>query len=111
MTELVEYLVKQLVDHPEAVEVAPFEDEYGFIYEVRVDPADMGKVIGRGGRVINAVRTVVRSVAQRQGMNAQVEILEPDEGPADSGSGSSGLNDATEESADSKTTVGGSESA
>ena len=93
MTELVEYLVKQLVDHPEAVEVAPFEDEQGFIYEVRVDPTDMGKIIGRGGRVINSVRTVVKSVAQRQGLNVQVEILEPDELSADSGSGLSGLND------------------
>ena len=82
MTELVEYLVKKLVDQPGAVSVTAFEDEQGTIYEVRVAPTDMGKVIGRGGRVANAIRTVVKSVALRDGVNVQVEIMEPEDAAA-----------------------------
>ena len=82
MTDLVEYLVKKLVDQPDSVAVTSFDDEQGTIYEVRVAPTDMGKVIGRGGRVVNAIRTVVKSVAQRDGINAQVEIMEPEDAAA-----------------------------
>lgn len=82
MKDLVEYLVKKLVSDPDAVNVTAIEDEQGALYEVRVAPDDMGKVIGREGRVANAIRTVVKSVAMKQGKRAQVEIVEPDRGAA-----------------------------
>ncbi len=83
MTELVEYLVKKVVTQPEQVAVTPYTDEYGTVYEVVVAPDDMGKVIGRGGRIINSIRTVVKSVGQRDGVNAIVELVEPEDAPYD----------------------------
>lgn len=70
-----EYVARGLVDHPEAVEVREVEGERGLTLEVRVAPEDMGKVIGRGGRIAIALRTVVRAAAGRAGRRVSVEIL------------------------------------
>lgn len=76
MRELVEYLAKQLVEDPDAVEVTEIEGDRGVLIQLRVDPDDMGKVIGKGGRTARAIRTVVRAAGTRVGVSAAVEIVE-----------------------------------
>lgn len=76
MKELVEFLARELVDEPDAVEVTESFDERGVRYAVRVAPADMGKVIGRGGRTAKAIRTVVRAAATRQDMAVMIDIVD-----------------------------------
>jgi predicted RNA-binding protein YlqC (UPF0109 family) len=65
MKELVEVLAKALVDNPSAVSVTRREEDYAVIIELRVAPEDMGKVIGKQGRIAKAIRTVVRAAASR----------------------------------------------
>lgn len=72
---LVEYVARGLVDRPDAVEVHEVDDERGITLKVRVAPEDMGKVIGRGGRIVLALRTVVRAAAGRTGRRVSVEIV------------------------------------
>jgi predicted RNA-binding protein YlqC (UPF0109 family) len=74
--ELVEYLAKQLVEDPDAVEVTEIEGDRGVLIQLRVDPDDMGKVIGKGGRTARAIRTVVKAAGTRAGVSAAVEIVE-----------------------------------
>ncbi|HET9310967.1 MAG TPA: KH domain-containing protein [Actinomycetota bacterium] len=76
MRELVDFLVAELVDDPDAVEVTESEDDRGLRYTVHVAPDDMGKVIGKGGRTAKAIRLVVRAAATRQGTNAYVDIAD-----------------------------------
>jgi predicted RNA-binding protein YlqC (UPF0109 family) len=74
--ELLEYIAKELVDEPDAVEVIEVDDERGLLLRLRVDPEDMGKVIGRGGRTARAIRTVVKASAMRDGVRVAVEIVD-----------------------------------
>jgi len=74
--ELVELLVRALVDNPEEVEVSEVEGERSVVLEVRVAPEDVGKVIGKQGRIVQALRTVVKAAAAREGKKAVVEILQ-----------------------------------
>jgi len=74
--ELVDFLVSELVDAPESVEVTETEDDRGMRYTVRVAPDDMGKVIGKGGRTAKAIRAVVRAAATREGTSAYVDIAD-----------------------------------
>ncbi len=76
MRELVDFLITELVDDPDAVEVTESEDERGLRYTVRVAPDDMGKVIGKGGRTAKAIRAVVRAAASRHGTTAYVDIAD-----------------------------------
>jgi uncharacterized protein len=71
---LVEFVARALVDHPEAVEIRQVDDPQTTSIEVRVSPDDVGKVIGRGGRVIKAIRTLARAAATRSGKRVTVEI-------------------------------------
>ena len=64
---VLEYLVRELVDEPDAVEVDPVSGRRGTTLEVRVAPGDMGRVIGRRGRMATAIRTVVRAAAAKDG--------------------------------------------
>lgn len=73
--ELVEYLTRSLVDHPEAVEVRQIDKDKSVLLEIRVDPADVGKVIGKQGRVVRAIRTVARAAATRLGKRVEVEVV------------------------------------
>lgn len=75
MVELVEYIAKSLVDHPEQVEVREIQGETGLILELRVAPEDMGKVIGKQGRIAKAIRAVVKAASLKQGSPAMLEIL------------------------------------
>ena len=74
MKDLVEFIVQELVDDPDAVTVVEDRDDRGPRYRVRVAPDDMGQVIGRAGRTAKAIRTVVRAAAQRHGEGAIVDI-------------------------------------
>ncbi len=76
MRDLVEYIAKALVDHPDKVEVRQVEGERSIILELKVAPEDMGKVIGKQGRIAQAIRTVAKAAALRAGKNVHVEILD-----------------------------------
>ena len=76
MKELLEVIAKRLVEHPEQVVVAETNNERALILELKVAPEDMGKVIGRQGRIAKEIRTVVRSYAQRTGVKVSVDILD-----------------------------------
>ena len=76
LKELIEYVVKALVDNPEKVEVKEIAGEKSSIYEIKVGEGDMGKVIGKEGRTANAVRTIITAAAMKQGKRAVLEILE-----------------------------------
>ncbi len=75
MKELVETLVKALVKNPDAVTVSVVQKGNLEIYQVRVAPEDMGKVIGRKGRIANAIRTVVKAGALRENRKVAVDII------------------------------------
>ena len=76
MKELMLYMAKNLVDDPESVSVTESSDEEGKVLELRVAPGDMGKVIGRQGRIAKEIRTIVKTVAQRTGEKVTVEIVD-----------------------------------
>ena len=76
MKELLEYLARELVDDPDAVEVTETQDDRGTLLSLRVGPDDMGKVIGKGGRTARAIRSVVKVAGIRAGVRASVEIVE-----------------------------------
>ena len=76
MKELLTYIAQNLVDHPDAVSVKEYESDGETVLELRVAPEDMGKVIGRQGRIAKEIRTLVRSVAQRSGKRVFVEIVD-----------------------------------
>jgi len=76
MKELLLYVAKQLVDHPEAVTVEEREETDTTVLELHVAPDDMGKVIGRQGRIAKEIRTIVKAVAQRDGKHVTVDIVD-----------------------------------
>lgn len=72
---LVETIVRALVDNPSEVQVKQIEGEKTVIVEVKVAPSDLGKVIGKEGRIATAIRTLVRAAATKMGKKVNVEIL------------------------------------
>ena len=76
MKDLLTYIAQNLVEHPQAVDVQETETDGNVVLELRVDPSDMGKVIGRQGRIAKEIRTLMRSVAQRQGKKVSIEIMD-----------------------------------
>ena len=76
MKELLLYMAKNLVDEPDSVTVTETSNEEGKVLELRVAPGDMGKVIGRQGRIAKEIRTIVKTVAQRSGEKVSVEIVD-----------------------------------
>ncbi len=76
MTELLEFLVRALVEEPDAVEVAELEEDGDLIYEISVAEADLGRVIGKGGRIANAIRTIAKAAAVRLDRRVIVDILD-----------------------------------
>lgn len=75
MKDLIEFIAKSLVDDPTEVVVRAHEREDTVRFELTVGEADMGRVIGRGGRVANAMRALLRVSAARQGMRATLDII------------------------------------
>ncbi len=76
MTELLEFLVKALVEDPAAVSVEELEEEGDLVYEITVAEDDLGRVIGKGGRVANAIRTIAKAAAVRLDRRVIVDILD-----------------------------------
>ena len=76
MKELLTYIIQSLVDNPDKVVVDERAEGGGTVYEVRVADGDMGKVIGRQGRIVRQIRVLMKTVAQRQGKKISVEILD-----------------------------------
>jgi len=76
LKELIEYIVKALVDNPEKVEVKEIAGEKSIIYELKVGEGDLGKVIGKEGRTAKAIRTIITAAAMKQGKRTVLEILE-----------------------------------
>lgn len=75
LKELIEFIAKSIVDDPSQVHVSEIEGEASVILELRVGPEDMGRVIGKGGRTANAMRTLARVMAARQGKRVTLEIV------------------------------------
>jgi predicted RNA-binding protein YlqC (UPF0109 family) len=76
MAELLAYLARELVDDPDAVRVDAEERDGALVLRLHVAPDDVGKVIGRGGRIVRALRTVVRASAAREGRRVLVEVVD-----------------------------------
>ena len=76
MKELLLYIARNLVENPDAVTVTEVQGEQELTLELRVAPEDMGKVIGRQGRIAKDIRTLVRSCAQRTGQKVSVDIVD-----------------------------------
>lgn len=76
MQAFLEYIVKGLVQHPEAVAITPVEREGTTIYELRLHPLDVGKVIGRQGMTINAIRSLLLAGSAKKGLRCTLEIIE-----------------------------------
>ena len=76
MKELLIYIAQNLVEHPEAVSVTEIAGASETILELRVDPSDMGKVIGRQGRIAKAIRTVVKAASSKSNKKVIVDILQ-----------------------------------
>lgn len=76
MSELLEELARRLVDEPDAVRVEAIDDDEGLLLRLHVAPDDVGKVIGRQGRIARALRTVVRASAARGDRRVQLEIVD-----------------------------------
>ncbi len=79
MTKLVESIAKSLVEHPEAVAVTATEDGRSSVLQLKVAADDMGKIIGKQGRIAKALRTVVKAAATKQNKKVVVEIVSEDE--------------------------------
>ncbi|AWK53065.1 MAG TPA: KH domain-containing protein [Clostridium sp.] len=75
MKELVEFMAKSLVDNPDAVTVNEVNGEQSIILKLTVAPEDMGKIIGKQGRIAKAIRTVIKAVAVKQNKRVIVEII------------------------------------
>jgi predicted RNA-binding protein YlqC (UPF0109 family) len=78
MKEFIEYVVKALVDYPDKVDVKEIDGERVVVFELRLEPTDVGKVIGKSGRTITAIRTLLTSTAAKAGKRAMLEIIEPE---------------------------------
>lgn len=76
MKDLVEYVVKSLVESPDEVTVAEIDDSEETVLELTVAGPDMGRIIGKSGRVINAIRTLAQVAAAKQGKRVSVELIE-----------------------------------
>lgn len=78
MKAFIEYVVKALVDHPEQVDVREVDGERVVVFELRLNQTDIGKVIGKSGRTISAIRVLLTSTAAKNGKRAMLEIIEPE---------------------------------
>jgi len=75
VNDLVEFVVKTLADDPAAVSLSEIEGETSIVLELRVAPSDMGRMIGREGRTINAIRSLARVLGAKMGKKVTVEIV------------------------------------
>lgn len=80
MKDVLEYVARAIVDEPDEVEVTEVQGERSVILQLRVAPDDMGKVIGKRGRTVRAIRSLVRAAGSREGVTPLVEIVEDQHG-------------------------------
>jgi predicted RNA-binding protein YlqC (UPF0109 family) len=78
MKELIDYIARTLVEHPDQVDVREFGGDDRVRLELAVARQDMGRVIGKGGRVANAIRAILRVAAEREGKQATLDVVEPE---------------------------------
>jgi predicted RNA-binding protein YlqC (UPF0109 family) len=78
MNEFIAYLVKNLVNLPEKVDVREIAEEGGLLLEIRVAPEDVGKVVGRKGNVIRSLRTLAMTIGARMGTRVNLEVIQPE---------------------------------
>tara|TARA_B100001029_G_scaffold120784_1_gene100300 strand:- start:1024 stop:1278 length:255 start_codon:yes stop_codon:yes gene_type:complete len=83
MQAFLEQVVKGLVDHPDAVNITQVEQERTTVYELRLDPSDVGRVIGRSGRTVNAIRTLLQAGSAKAGKFTRLDIIDEKEDSAD----------------------------
>ena len=83
MKVFLEQVVKGLVDYPDAVNITEVEQERTTVYELRLDPSDVGRVIGRSGRTVNAIRTLLQAGSAKAGKFTRLDIIEEKEDSAD----------------------------
>ena len=83
LKDLAEYLVKSLADHPEKVEIVEREEDDTVLIELRIAPEDIGKIIGKSGNTINAIRTVLQTAASSHKTRAKLEMMDQGELPLD----------------------------
>jgi len=76
MKDLIEFMVKALVDDPSEVSITEINGDKITLYELRVAKSDIGKVIGKRGRTAGAIRTIINAVSTKQGQRAELEIIE-----------------------------------
>jgi len=75
LKELIELIIKGIVDKPDKIEISQVVGEKTLIFEVKVDPDDLGKVIGRQGRNIKSIRTIINAAAQKDNKRVIIEII------------------------------------
>jgi predicted RNA-binding protein YlqC (UPF0109 family) len=85
MEAFLDYVVKNLVDRPDAVTITPVQENNFTVYELRVHPTDMGKIIGRQGATIHAIRALLLVGSAKQGLRTSLEVIEDDEGGGEEG--------------------------
>ena len=83
MKAFIEYVVKALVDHPEQVDVKEVDGERVVVFEVRLNPTDIGKVIGKSGRMISSLRTLCKAAGEKDGLFINLELFDEDEKKAE----------------------------
>ena len=83
MQAFLEQVVKGLVEHPDAVNITEVEQERTTVYELRLDPSDVGRVIGRSGRTVNAIRTLLQAGSAKAGKFSRLDIIDEKEDSAD----------------------------
>ena len=83
MQAFLEQVVKGLVDYPDAVNITEVEQERTTVYELRLDPSDVGRVIGRSGRTVNAIRTLLQAGSAKAGKFTRLDIIDEKEDSAD----------------------------
>jgi hypothetical protein len=76
MKDLIEYIIRSLVDHPDDIRLTEVDGEKTVIFELRCHAEDVGKVIGKSGKTVGAIRTLVSAVAARSGRRAMLEVVE-----------------------------------
>jgi hypothetical protein len=82
MQTFLEYVVKGLVANPDAVSVTPVDRHGATVYELRTDPRDVGKIIGKQGVTINAIRSLLQAGSAKKGLRCSLEIVEDQRPPA-----------------------------
>ena len=83
MLAFLEQVVKGLVEYPDAVNITEVEQERTTVYELRLDPSDIGRVIGRSGRTVNAIRTLLQAGSAKAGKFTRLDIIDEKEDSAD----------------------------